>query len=254
MSVYTRSGELFVPTVHARGPWDPGAQHGGAPAALVARAIERLAPDMRLARVTLEFVGAVPLAPLAVHAEIVKPGRRFQIAEVRLSNDGRDVVWARASLIRSEPMDVPPSQHPAPLEPGPETALRNLYTPDTEGFGLTAVDLRFVDGDFGAPGPAKTWARLDMPLVEGEQPTPVQRALAAADFGNGISSVAHWDDWLFVNTELTVHLHREPEGEWVGIDAQTALEPNGSGLAVAVLHDRRGPIGRAAQALFIAPR
>lgn len=253
-SVYTRSGELFVPTEHARGPWDPNAQHGGAPAALVARAIERLVPDMRLARLTLEFVGAVPQAPLAVHAEVVKPGRRFQVAEVRLSANGRDAVWARANLIRAEAMEVPPSASAAPIGPAPDSVPRNLYTPDTDGFGLTAMDLRFVRGDFGEPGPATTWARFDMSLVEGEEPTPVQRALAAADFGNGISSVAHWDEWLFINTELTVHLHREPEGEWVGVDAETILEPTGSGLAVSTLHDRRGPIGRAAQALFVAPR
>src|SRR3712207_9467742 len=78
--------------------------------------------------------------------------------------------------------------------------------------------------------------------------------MAAADFSNGISWIVSWDDWLFVNTDLTVHLHRDPVGEWIGLDARTALEPKGSGLAVADLHDERRPGGVSLKSLFVAPR
>lgn len=255
MSVFTRDGDLLVPTGHARGPWDPGSMHGGAPAAVAARAIEQASPNMRIVRLTVEFIGAVPMLPLTVEATVVKPGKRFQIAEATIHADGREVAWVRANLLRTEDTQGVPKTDIAPLGPAPDTIERHRYkSEDVEEFGITAMDLRFVESSFAERGPAKVWFRLDMPLVEGEEPSPTQLAVAAGDFGNGVSNVLDWNEWIFVNTELTIHLGREPQGGWVGLDAVTVLEENGSGLAVSTLHDQSGPIGRAAQALFVTPR
>lgn len=246
--------DLYVPTGHARGPWDPNALHGGAPAALLARAAEAQAPGMRLARLTLEFLGPVPLAPLAVTAEVVKPGRRFQLVEAQVAAGGRAAAKARAMLIRrGDTPDVPEGDPPAPLTTQPQGAER-LQMPGGESFGGTGMDIRFVDGDLFRDGPATGWFRLDQPLVGDEEPTPAQRACAAADFGNGASRVVDWDEWLFVNTDLTVHLHRDPEGEWIGLDARTVLQADGTGLATSTLHDHRGPIGTAHQSLYVDRR
>ena len=108
---------------------------------------------------------------------------------------------------------------------------------------------QFVD-----PGPAAVWSRMRLPLVDGEEPTPTQRILATADSGNGISSALSPERWLFVNTELTVHLFRPPSGEWVCLDAVTAIGPSGGGLAASRLSDRDGEVGRGAQALLVRPR
>lgn len=256
--IFRSDGELHIPTGHARGPWSPDALHGGAPSALLAREIEALAPEMRLARLTVEFLGAVPLAPLRVDAEIVKPGGRFQLAEATVSVAGTGVSACRARAVllrRGEPTDVPGGDRPAPLGAGPDAAGRDDWTQgDDEGFNRTAMDIRFVRGAFTDPGPATAWFRLEQPLVDAEQPSAAQRAVAAADFGNGVSSVLEWGRWVFVNTDLTVHLHRDPEGEWVAIAARTTIEANGSGLAVSDLHDARGPVGVGLQTLFVAPR
>jgi hypothetical protein len=255
--IFRRDGELHVPTGHAIGPWDPHALHGGAPSAVLAGAIEALAPEMRLARLTVEFLGAVPLEPLSVSAEIVRPGGRFQLAEasVHVAATNAPACRARAVLLRrGEDPGGPSGDRPAPIAEGPETVERDGADQGGEGFGQSAMDIRCVRGGFRQVGPATAWFRLDQPLVEGETPSPAQRAVAAADFGNGISRVLDWDRFLFVNTDLTVHLHREPEGEWIGLDARTAIEPNGSGLAVSDLHDRSGPVGVGLQSLFVAPR
>ena len=252
--IFTRDGDAYVPTGHARGPWDPNALHGGAPAALITREIERLAPEMRVARLTLDFLGAVPLAPLTVAAQITRPGRRFQLAEAELVSGERAACRARAVLLRrGETPDVPRGDAPVLDVPGPDTAGRLDMGPG-ESFGGTGMDIRFVDGEMFESGPAVGWFRIAEPLVDGEEPSPAQRAVAAADFGNGASRILDWDEWLFINTDLTVHLHREPEGDWVAIDARTALEPDGSGLAWSALHDRRGAIGVALQTLFVDRR
>lgn len=252
--IFDRDGELYVPTGHARGPWDPNALHGGAPAALVTREVERLAPGMRVARLTLEILGPVPMAPLAISAEIVKPGKRFQVAEAELHAGGRAICRARVMLLRrGDVPEVPEGDPPAPL-PRPAPDAPRLVMPGDESFGGTGMDIRFVHGTFAENGPAGGWLKLDQPLVEGETPSPAQRAAAASDFGNGISRVVDWNDWLFVNTDLTVHLHRDPEGAWIGLDARTTLQPDGSGLAVSTLHDERGAVGTALQTLYVDRR
>jgi len=252
--IFARDGGAFVPTGHAVGPWDPGALHGGAPSALLAAELEALAPDMRLARLTVEFLGAVPLAPLTVQAQITRPGRRFQIAEAELVAGDRSACRARAVLLRRGAVDgVPAGDAPALELPDPATCER-LTMGAGESFGGTGMDVRFVRGHLYENGPAVGWFRMAEPLVGDRPPTQAARAVAAADFGNGASRILDWDAWLFINTDLTVHLHREPEGEWVALDARTALDPNGSGLAWSDLHDARGHVGVALQTLFVDAR
>ncbi len=95
---------------------------------------------------------------------------------------------------------------------------------------------------------------MRMPLVEGEVPSSLQRVLTAADSASGISGALDFSRWVYVNPDLTVHLHRAVEGPWVCLDAATTPEASGVGLAAASLYDRRGPVGRSAQSLFVAPR
>jgi Thioesterase-like superfamily len=255
-AIFTREGDVFVPTEHARGPWDPDAMHGGAPTALLARAIERLDTPvpMRCTRLSVEFARAVPLTPVTVDVTVVRGGKRLALAEAVLRADGADVLRARATLLRAGEVEVPAPPADPPI-PGPEAGRPAHWTggDETAGFHLTAIDLRFARGDWGH-GPALGWFRLQMPIVAGEATTPLQRAVAFADFGNGLSRALDFHTHLFVNTDLTVHLHREPVGEWVALDARTDLDRAGIGQAVSVLHDERGRIGVAAQSLFVDGR
>jgi hypothetical protein len=253
--VFRREGDAFVPTGHARGPWDPGQLHGGAPGALIAEAVQE--EGYLVARLTLDFLGPVPMVPLTVSARTTKPGRSLQLAEAELSADGQVVVRARAVRLRRGRVELPAFPEGAAAPPAPQTGRHDPFPArdgHVEGFHLTAMDIRFVDGgDFGK-GPARAWFRLAHPLVDDEPASPLARAVAAADFGNGISRIVDFEHYLFVNTDLTVHLHREPAGEWVLLDARTRLEPHGAGLAHSLLSDERGPLGLAAQSLFVAER
>ena len=121
-------------------------------------------------------------------------------------------------------------------------------------FGGDGIELRFVRGSIGEPGAAAAWLRFAAPLLDGEDPSPLQRAAAAADFGNGVSASLDWSSYVFINADLTIHLARPPRGEWVGLDSHTVVEADGVGLAESVLHDADGPIGHAAQSLLVGPR
>jgi hypothetical protein len=259
-AVFMRDGEAFVPSIHARGPWDAGSLHGGAPTALLARAIEALetpAP-MRCVRLAVEFPRAVPLEPVLAEARLTRPGRKLALAEARLTTlDGTEVLRAGATLLRRGDVELPQAALPVPeLDvPGPDDGTVESWTGGGEraGFHLTAIELRFARGDWGR-GPALGWFRFRMPVVAGEEPTSLQRAVAFADFGNGLSRALDFREHLFINTDLTVHLHREPVGEWVSLDARTDLDRSGVGQSTSILRDQQGRIGVAAQSLFVDAR
>jgi hypothetical protein len=240
-------------TVHTTGPWDARSQHGGPPAALLGRAIERCAPrdDVLVARMTVEILGAVPVGEVAVRSRVLRPGRSVELVEAVLSAGGRDAARASAWRVKRTAQEgVPPRGTPAPPMPDESAPLPGGGWVD--GY-LSAVEWRFAVGRFDAAGPATVWTRLRHPLVPDEEPSPLQRVLAVADSGNGLSSELDLS-WYFINPELTVHLHREVVGEWVCVAAQTAISPGGAGLATTVLHDLDGPVGVGAQSLLVAPR
>ena len=119
---------------------------------------------------------------------------------------------------------------------------------------LSAVNWRPVHGHFTEAGPATVWARLRYPLVPDEEPGPLERVLAVADSGNGLSGQLDITKWLFINPELTVHLHREAAGEWICLAARTSISAGGTGLATSMLSDQSGPLGVGAQSLLISRR
>lgn len=244
----------------ARGPWDPSAQHGGAPAALLARAFERLPnPDeLAIARLTYELLRPVPIATFDVHAEIVRPGRRVQLLDGAMTDEsGQTVVSARALRIRRTEADVAAAAASPPgceVPPGPEHGRANDFPGTEPMFATHAMEIRFVDGAFTKVGPATAWFRLRAPLIDGEEPSGLQRLAAASDFGNGISAALPWDGYVFINPDLTVYVDREPVGEWVCLRAQTRIAAHGAGVAESALFDERGRVGRAAQALLVQPR
>jgi len=144
--------------------------------------------------------------------------------------------------------------HVDPLIAPPEDG-EPMYRPDSWGSGyLDVMEWRTLKGHLGEPGPATVWARQKVALVADEEPTPLQRLLVLADSGNGASSRMDPRVWLFINSDLTVHLYREPTGEWMALDANTAIGPDGAGASFTVLHDRTGPLGRGAQALLVRPQ
>ncbi len=255
--------DRYQPTELAVGPWDAGALHGGPPSALLAGALEAtvaaadLGAEFFPARFTAELTRPVPLAELQVETVLRRPGRRICIADATLAGpDGRTVMSATLQCIRRAPFEhgwtsdlaVPP-----PPESGVPLAPATLAGPPA--FHRGGVEHRCVNGTtFETPGPATDWIRLTVPLVAGRATSPLERVVAAADFGNGVSQLFAMDRVLFVNPDLTVLLYRLPVGEWVCLDAVTRLGVDGVGLAESLLFDTRGAIGRSTQTLLVEPR
>lgn len=255
---YEPDGDGFLATELTRGPWDRESQHAGPPAALLGRALEQLpgAEEFQVGRVTFEILRPVPIGPVAIATRVLRPGRRVQLVEAELSAAGEPLMRATAWLIRIAPVDLPAEALAATAPPpGPEQGSGAGFFPTEEEHGYhTGMEVSFISGEFMEQGPATVWLRMRAPLVAGEEPTPLQRLLIAADVGNGVSSTLDFRRFLFLNVELTVHLERLPAGEWVCLDAVTLPQPSGVGIAESVLFDGRGRLGRAVQTLLIAVR
>ena len=252
--------DSFVATPATAGPWSAQSQHGGPPSALAARAMELHEPDpgQRLARVAVDILRPVPVGKVALTTRSVRPGRRVALLETVMEADGQEVLHARGWRIAmpGEPVPAVPAAG-AGTPPPPEAA--QPHTPEfrggyTAGY-LAAVEWRYVAGaGFETLGPAVVWARPTIPLIPDQETSPMCRALLIADSGSGVSATLDARRFLFINVDLTVVLTRDPEGEWVLLDAATTIGEQGTGLAETKISDTRGPCGSAIQTLLVAPR
>lgn len=249
-------GDRFHATLSTTGPWFADAQHVGPPSALLARALERCdpRPGMQLSRMTVEVLGPVPAGEVRVSAGVERAGRTIELLAAEMSAGGRAVLRARAWRLAVGDTPTVACGEADPL-PSPEQGVRRPERPPgwLPGF-MDAVEWRWLRGWFGDPGAGTTWGRLRVPLVEGEPTSPVQRLTVLADTANGAAAPLDLRHWLFVNTELTLHLHRAPVGEWMAVDAHTVLGPTGMGTVSGLLFDERGHTGRCAQTVVVRPR
>lgn len=254
-ALFVRDGESYTATELALGPWYPGALHGGPPAALLAHVLSDAvsAPGLRLARITLELVRPVPVGPLTVSVQTVRPGRRVTLVDGFLRDaDGVEVTRARALFVAPSQLDATPVQ--APPFAGPEDGAPNDWQSPTPMFATHGMEIRFVQGAFRAVGPSIAWFRLAAPLIAGEPLYGIDRVAAAGDFGNGIAPALSWEEHVFINPDLTVHVEREPVDEWVALQSHTRVQYGSVGFAESVIWDRRGRIGRAVQTLLVGRR
>lgn len=252
---------LVESTPLAQAGWASAGQHGGVVAALLGRAIETVASlaPMQLARLTVELFRVVPIVPLRVSTAILRQGKQIQVVEASLSDTGGlELARAVGLRLRVADLDLPPAAMSGPVDfPRPET----LAPPDMRSWGIGkpgqvlyhryAVEVREIEGGFRHTGPGSMWMRLLLPLVAGEELTPLTRAVVVGDFVNGLSRLADAGRFVFMNADLTIHLHRHPVGEWVGVSAESRWDGSGRGLATGALFDPHGEIGRSTQTLFL---
>jgi len=253
---------VFTPTFATESPWSSDAQHGGPPTALLAHVMRTRQGEegMRVARMTVEFLGAIPRAPLTVEVSVLRGGRRIRLLEGALLAGGKPVALARAWQIATSggsaglngsgiPAAGLSAEQPPPL-PGPQ---EQRYFSNFRHWGYgNSIEWRWVRGSYDTPGEAVVWGRPRIPLVAGTPLHPLERILVLADSANGVSSALSPNEWLFIPPGINVTMHRYPEGEWVYLAATSTLAADGLGSTLGTLGDRSGPLGSVAQPLLVA--
>lgn len=240
----------------AAGPWDPSMQHGSPPASLVVWAAERMptkAP-MRIARLTIDLMRPVPLSELTIETEVLREGRKIQLCAIRLRAAGVVVAAATVLKVRQESVPLPDDIADLPVDyPAPDASRPEPVDFSSSPF-VTGMSLRAARGRFGVKGKGAIWYRVDWPLVDGHAVSQAMRAAVAADFCNGTSPALDFNLYTFLNADLTLNMAREPVGDWILLDADSWIGPDGTGLAMARLGDARGYFGRVVQSLVIEKR
>lgn len=254
------AGEKFVARDLVRSTWTAAIQHGAPVSALLVRALERCAqrPDTRLSRVNIDLLGGVPAdGPLWVTAVVDRPGKQIELLSAEmlgLGRDGQPRPVARASGWRLQQIDTAElvSSPTPPLRPLSEAHSRDMKK-DWDRNYVHSLDWRWLTTPM-AEGPGESWIRPVVDLVQGETMTPLQRLFSVADDANGIGAKLDIRKWTFMNTDLVVHVHRIPVGEWTGIRADTSYGPDGIGTTLGTLFDETGPVGAIQQSVLVRPR
>ncbi len=263
--LFRRDSDLYHPNQAALGPWSPDFLHGGSPSGLLAAVMEDAmdGADLRLARFTLDLLRPVPAKPLLATVETVRAGRRLRVLQGTLSADGVVVSRATGLYLEKTPVAVPPEGRfdteslPSRTDHPPasliEVAERDLPQKRLTLPGLhSTVEVALVDGIEGL-GRGRAWMRLPVPVIDGQPSSQAVRAATLSDFGNGVGQLRLAAGVGSINADITLYLHRDPAGEWLGLEARSRMENNGNGLVETTLYDDNGPVGRVMQAILAMP-
>lgn len=252
----TEDHQWFKPTDHTRGPWDIEACHAGPPTGLLARAMELLVPEKRLIRLSVDLLRPIPFNGFRIEAKLERSGRSVSTTTANLINeDGKVMVSASGLHMLEQSPEIHYPTHsenfgsPADATAGP-FPIQTLH--DLPAFNGDGVQMRYPPGQNGQPGPTVVWMKT-VPLLEHEEPSPFQRMCPLADCGNAFGRNVEPIDVSFVNPDLTIVLHRDPVGDWLGSQSVGYWEPTGQGLADALLFDEQGVVGRAMQTILLIP-
>ncbi|MEU8926390.1 thioesterase family protein [Kitasatospora sp. NPDC048545] len=255
-SYYQRTGEnRYKPTAQAQGAWHPDEQHFSPLGGLIVHAIDRYRADrpgngLALARISFDILGLIALDEVEVTVETVRPGRTIELVEATVVIGERAVVRARAWFLAELDTTAVAGTHeerlPAPEEFEP-WAMSGMWG----GGYISSIDVRHRAT---APGRAAAWISTPVELVAGEAGSPHASFVALVDTANGIAARQDPTEWMFPNTDLTIHFFRRPEGRWTGLDTTVSFGPAGHGVTSTVLHDELGPLGRAEQILTVRPQ
>ena len=244
----------FRATEEVSGAWDVRHQHIAPALGLLVHAVERdrdrrRTDGLRIARLSFDILGTVPVDEVGIEVRVVRPGRTIELVEASLRHDGRGAVLLRAWLMQEGDTrhlagtPLPRMRKPAELEPWDPTTVW------PGGFIASAEVRREQD----QPGRARFWVRSRTTLLDGEPVSGLARLAALFDIANGMTVRVSPQDVAFPNIDLTAHLFEEPQGDWIGFDTSVSVGAAGMGLTSSVLHDEHGPVGTMAQSLTVRP-
>ncbi|MGO4444885.1 thioesterase family protein [Mycobacterium sp. 2YAF39] len=248
---------VFESTDGTRSNWDPEIQHGSPPLALMIKLIEEMAPGsgLRIGRVTLDILGAIPVTTVKVRAWVERPGKRISLMMAEMlatRSDGTDRAVARVTawlLATSDTTDAATDRYP-PLVEGEAIAVPHSWV-GAKGYLETVSWRRQPEG--GESGNV-VWLSPLVPLVDSEPTTDLQRLAMVVDSANGAGAALDPEEFMFMNTDTAVHLHRLPVGEDFALRARGSIGPDGIGVTTAELFDRHGFVGTSAQTLLVMRR
>lgn len=244
----------FIATEHTASPWNAEHQHAGPAVALMIRAVESLsvpATDPLTTQVAVDILSPIPRAAIAVTAHVVKSGDLAALVEADLTVAGMDQIVARMSAWRIRRAEGLLDAPMGPFRPAPR---RGEVSPPHQMWGrgyVNAMEWRVSEGDLSVAGPTTVWAAPLVNLIDDQPARGVELIALLADAASGVSALADPRELAFLNTDLALHVVREPQGDGVWMHAESFLSDDGVGMTSSVLGDEAGSLATAQQTLFV---
>ena len=237
--------------IHAQGAWNPHEQHMAPATGILCVELEQFQPrsEMRIGRVGLDIFGLIAFGEFSITTRMIRPGKTIELIEAEMCANGKTCIVARAWRMLTSDSRAIAGIEDFPIE-SPE------FLPVWEGMScwpggyIQSIETR-AHTDHRA-GKGIVWLRNSLDMVEGQLTTDFSRLLGMVDTANGI--VPRQDPnagWGFPNLDLQIHMHRLPQGEWLGLEVVQQYGEDGIGLTSGVLHDIHGPFGRSEQTLTL---
>lgn len=247
----------YQPTKHAQGAWNEHEQHMAPATGVLTAELNGYAPqdNMHIARVSLDILGLIPLDDFIITTRCIRPGKTIELIEAVMSSRGRDAIIARAwRLMTQDTSEIAGLEdQKAPYNPEGLPVWDEM-----KGWpGGFIESVRLVTDTQRRPGRGMIWITNDIEMIEGVATDDLVHLLGMVDTANGVVPRLGIGlsklEWMFPNTDLQIHMHRAPQGRWLGIEAVQQYGEDGIGLTSAILHDTQGPFGRSEQILTIRP-
>jgi hypothetical protein len=250
------SENKYEPSEAVIGPWSPELQHGGPPCALLTHALRTypMSGNFKLARLTIEFMGPVPVKPCETRIEKIRGGKQVELLRGEYLSGGKVILVAHAWRLKTESgiTEAVADSFELPEFPGPQA---QRFFPGHPNFPYgDAMEWRFTEGGFDSMGPATVWTRARIPLIDGQDTDGLDALILMIDSANGVSNELDILKWTFVPVDLTIGLYRQPVGPWVGMSARTTLGIEGIGQTTTTAFDKTGKVGQSIHTLFVRPR
>ncbi len=247
--------QTYQPSEATIGPWSSAAQHGGPPIALIAHALRTFPSphNLTISRISAEILGPIPVETCEIEMAVIRPGKRIELLQAQMTCQGKPVLIATAWRLAQQPgcVEPVPDDFNVPELPAPQ---EQVFFPGIDYFPYAhALEWRFAQGHFSQHGPATVWTRPRIELIKGQANHGLDALLLMLDSANGISAELDLKHWSFVPVDLTLNMHRHPQGEWVGMAAKTIIDSSGIGSANTRMFDAQGAFGRSLHTLFVRP-
>ncbi len=252
-SYYRKLGDgRYESTIHAQGAWNPQEQHMAPVSGIMVRELEGFAPrpDLRMARISFDILGMIPGGEFSIECTVLRPGKTIELVQAEMIANGRTAVRATAWRLQRSDTTAVAGLGDVAMPPRAEATVAEGLAEWPGGY-IRSIELQALPG--AVPGRGQAWLRGRYPMVEGEATADLVKLIGVADTANGIAPrIAPGEGtYIFPNTDLSLHLYREPEGEWLGLDTSVTFGSDGIGLTSSVLNDYKGPFGRAEQILTV---
>ena len=242
----------YQPLIHAQGAWNEHEQHMAPATGIICAELEQFYPraDMRIGRISLDIFGLIPLEQFTVTTQVIRPGKTIELIESTMAAKGRTCIVARTwRMFAQDTSNVAAIEDSPILQPEKFEPWSGMQT--WPGGFIQSIETRNQPNEH-RNGQGTVWATTTKNMIDGEETSDFVRLMGIVDIANGIAPRQQLPfKWGFPNLDLQIHMHRLPQGKWLGIQGVQQYGADGVGLSSAILHDVYGPFGRSEQIITL---